>query len=395
MRKISEETDQTRLGVVGYGFRIRHVVNLIKEHCNARVVSICDIDLDKARLDAKENEPNAEDIAFFTSADELLDSSEVDGVLIGTNCSSHTDLALKVLDRDLPLFLEKPVALNDEQLKRLKAAAKKKKHRVVVSFPLRLTPWTIKVKQIIDSGILGKIGHVQMVNNVPYGHCYYQGWYRDNNETGGMWLQKATHDFDYMNYLLGQMPVTIAAVTSKQVFTGSRPEGLYCKDCGENKTCKESPYNPDYIPNDAEWMKPKQYMCAFAPDAANEDSGSCIMIYGSGMHVVYSQNFFVKLKAGRRGARLMGYDGTVEFDWYSNEIKVFHHHKDEVEIHNVNLNMNQGHGGGDVALVKNFIGVIHGRCDSMSTLEEGIASAAICLAAKKSSQNHTFVKIGY
>jgi predicted dehydrogenase len=42
---------------------------------------------------------------------------------------------------------------------------KKKEHKVVVLFLLRLTPWAKKVKEIIDSGVLGKIEHVQAVNN--------------------------------------------------------------------------------------------------------------------------------------------------------------------------------------------------------------------------------------
>jgi predicted dehydrogenase len=384
---------QIKLGIIGYGFRIRHVANLIKEHSNASVVSICDIDLDRARSNAKENEPNVKDIAFFASADELLDGLELDGVLIGSNCSSHTDLAIKVMDRNIPLFLEKPIAINDQQLDRLKAASQRKEHKVVVSFPLRLTPWVSKVKEIINSGVLGKIEHVQAVNNIPYGHVYYQAWYRDAEETGGMWLQKATHDFDYINYLLDQKPLMIAAITSKQVFKGDHPEGLYCKDCQENKKCKESPYNPDVILHKDEWMVPDQYMCAFAPDAANEDSGSCIIMYESGMHIAYSQNFHVKFKAGKRGARLIGYDGTVEFDLYNDEIKVFYHHKDKMETYKIDLDKDQGHNGGDIALVENFISVISGKCVSVSTLEEGILSVATCLAAKRSSQNHTFEKI--
>jgi len=392
---VTKNCEQIKLGIIGYGFRIRHIAKTLKETADVSVVSICDIDLDKARADAKECESNFNDIKFFKSADELLDAGKVDAILVGTNCSSHTDMAIKVLEKQLPLFLEKPVAINDEQFKRLKAAAAKKEHKVVVSFPLRLTPWAQKVKEIIDSGAVGKIEHIQAVNNVPYGHCYYQGWYRDNEETGGMWLQKATHDFDCINYLLDQKPVTIAATISKQVYTGSHPEGLYCKDCDENKTCKDSPYNPGYITDESEWMKPEQHMCAFAPDAANEDSGSCLILYESGMHAVYSQNFYIKLKVGKRSFRFMGYKGTVEFDLFTDEVNVFFHHIDKVETHKIDMKLAQGHGGGDAELAKNFIGVITGKCDSMSTLEDGLFSVAMCLAAKKSSLNSAFEKITY
>ena len=54
--------------------------------------------------------------------------------------------------------------------------------------------------------------HVQAWNNVPYGWCYYQSWYRDENETQGLFLQKATHDFDYINYLVEKRPVMVCAM---------------------------------------------------------------------------------------------------------------------------------------------------------------------------------------
>lgn len=384
-----------RLGIIGYGFRINVVSEQIKKLGDVRVVSICDRDLDAAREKAAVHEPNADEIRFFTSAEELLDGPKVDGILIGTNCSSHTDMAVKVMEQEIPLFLEKPVAVNEGQLVRMREASKIHGDKVVVSFPLRLTPWVDKVKEIVDSGVLGTIEHVQAVNNVPYGYCYFQFWYRDNAETGGLWLQKATHDFDYINHILGQKPTMIAATTSKQVFTGNHPEGLHCVDCAEKETCLESPYNPGYIEKQGELMGivPEQFMCAFAPDAGNEDSGSCIILYESGMHVSYSQNFYVKQKASKRGARLMGYLGTVEFDWYSDEIKVYYHHREEVETHKLKNATSEGHGGGDEALARNFIGLIKGEFASMCPLDQGVLSAEMCLTAKRSSQNQTFEKI--
>jgi predicted dehydrogenase len=50
------------------------------------------------------------DARIFHDVDRLLDDGNLDGVLIGTRCALHTPYALKVLERNLPLFLEKPVA---------------------------------------------------------------------------------------------------------------------------------------------------------------------------------------------------------------------------------------------------------------------------------------------
>ena len=57
-------------------------------------------------------------------------------------------------------------------------------------------------------------------------------------------------------------------------------------------------------------------------DTGNEDSGSAIVRYQSGMHVNYSQNFFARRAAQARGATLLGYKGTLQFDFYTGELRV-------------------------------------------------------------------------
>src|SRR5205823_845206 len=133
----------------------------------------------------------------------MLGRDDLDGVMVGTRCTLHTPYAVAVLARGLPLFLEKPIATSWEQAAQLRAAAERTKSPVVVSFPLRVSAMCELAKQIVDSGVLGPVGQVQAVNNVPaYAAGYYHGWMRDETETGGLWLQKATHDFDYLSYLV-------------------------------------------------------------------------------------------------------------------------------------------------------------------------------------------------
>jgi len=190
-----------RLGVIGYGGRARGVVGLIEAlNAGVEVVAITDVRSDEIRQQLGEG---AAKVAFYTDPDEMLDKEKLDGVLIGTRCSLHAQMAIKVLKRNLPLYLEKPVATNMADLLALKAAGAASSSKVVVSFPLRVTPLVRVAKEIIDSGQIGTVEHVQAVNNVNYGWCYFQGWYRDENETQGLFLQKATHDFDYINHILG------------------------------------------------------------------------------------------------------------------------------------------------------------------------------------------------
>jgi len=379
--------DTLKIGIIGYGERIAWMVeSLLELSTGVKIAAITDIDEEGVKNRLSANNTSSDGIRFYKDADEMLSREKLDGVLIGTRCSLHTPLAIKVLSKDIPLFLEKPVSTNIKDLKALQEASNKSKSPVVVSFPLRVTPLVQLAKEIIESGKIGNIENVLAFCQVPYSGVYYHSWYRDENETNGLFLQKATHDFDYINYLLGQKPVCICAMKSKQIFKGSKPAGLRCKDCDEYETCMESPYN---VPTHGGIM-PHGGMCCFAVDTGNEDSGSAILRYESGMHVTYSQNFFTRNEGAARGARFFGYKGTIEFDWFKDELSVYMHHTPRVENYKID-SANLSHGGGDAVLVKNFADVMKDRkVASIAPLESGILSALMCLKAKESDETRTF-----
>ncbi|MGG1519374.1 Gfo/Idh/MocA family oxidoreductase [Paenibacillus oryzisoli] len=373
-----------KLGVIGYGSRIGNIIRVMQEQRpECKIQAITDIRNDEL----KAQNSALQDVHFYASFEDMYNNEELDGVLIGTRCSLHTEMALKVLPTGIPLYLEKPVSTTMADVHRLKKASDASSSEVVVSFPLRVSRVARMAKEIIDSGKIGTVEHVQATNNTPYGSVYYHSWYRDEKETGGLFLQKATHDFDYINYIVDQSPIAVCAMTSKQIFKGTKPAGLKCMDCEENRTCEESTIK---LP---EKKRERWAYCSFAEDTGNEDSGSALVRYESGMHVAYSQNFFVRNKAGYRGARFMGYKGTLEFNFYTSQLKVYMHHTNRVETYDVDAG--NDHFGGDTMLVNNFVDVMQGLDKSHSTLDHGLTSALMCLKAKQSAETGTFQTIAW
>ena len=375
-----------RVGVIGYGNRMKRIVPILLKTEQVKIAAVADIDVEAAKRAAQEN--GVTDCRFYSSAEEMLEKEALDGVCIGTRCSTHARYARMVADKRIPLFLEKPVGTTYEDLNSLKDVLYWS-DKTVVSFPLRLSEPVTYLKQMIDSGRIGDVAHVQAYNNAPYGRLYYQTWYRDEAETGGLFLQKATHDLDYIQYILGDAkPVAVCAMRSKQVFKGSKPAGLRCEDCDEREACLDSPENVrKHFPNDV----PGEY-CCYATDTGNEDSGSVLVRYDNGMHVAYSQNFVVRADAGRRGARFIGYLGTLELDFVSGTVTLYHHMEKKTQAHTFDVS-GPSHFGGNDALVHNFVGVMQGGERSKSTLREGILSAELCLAATLSSQTDRFVSV--
>lgn len=374
-----------KLGVIGCGKRASHIVKLLTDSGSVRLCAIADKRGDELKKLVEEQGFTC--VKYYNDAKEMLENEALDGVIIGTRCDSHTDYAELVASYSLPMFLEKPVCVVEKDLARLEALVKEMNDKTVVSFPLRVSNMLLKIKEIVDSGEIGKIEHIQAYNNVTYGRGYYHKWFREEAVTGGQFLQKATHDLDYINFLLGEnKPIRICAMKSQQIFGGNEEAGKLCSECEKADQCPESPKN----------LK-KNYLlingdhCCFAKDVTIEDSGSVLVEYESGMHVVYSQNFVVRNSAGKRGARLIGFLGTLEFDWVSGKITVYRHF--EHLNHEYTFPKGEGHFGGDEMLTENFISVMKGEKKSIAPLSEGILSARMCLAAKKSSEEHIFVDI--
>ena len=168
---------------------------------------------------------------------------------------------------------------------------------------------------------------------------------------------------------------------------------MFCKECGEKSTCLQSPFNASIV-LDNDWIAPERRQCAFAIDTGNEDSGSALIRYESGLHVSYSQNFVTRKKAARRGATLIGYHGTVEFDWVMDTIRVHMHHVHRSETIQLDSAAN-AHGGGDAILARNFVDVIRDGAPSITPLSTGLLSTLMCLKAKESAETRTFQDIVY
>jgi len=247
-----------RLGVIGYGRRMRHMLATIDRFgAGTEVVALVD---PRAEELCREYPEALTRVTTYETATAMLDDGAVDAVLIGTRCTLHTPYAIEVLARDLPLFLEKPVATSAAQVAALQAAAERSRSPVVVSFPLRLSALCRAALEVLESGTIGTIEQVQAVNNVPfYAGGYYHGWMRDESQTGGLWLQKATHDLDYINALVRQRPVRVTAMESKTVFRGDMPAGLHCVDCHRQEECPESPYNLFYLQGITERVQPNDW----------------------------------------------------------------------------------------------------------------------------------------
>jgi predicted dehydrogenase len=384
-----------RLGVIGFGGRMSGVVNHVLKEVDSSVRVVGIVDPNEEAVRGRLAEEDRGDAVFYPTLDEMVKKGKLDALTIGTRCHMHTPFAIQAAGYDLPLYLEKPVAISMEQATALEAAFEGSRCEVVVSFPLRVSPLCELARAYLDDGAVGKPNHILGVNYVPYGTGYFDSQYREFDITQGLFLQKATHDFDYMSYLMDSPIVQVAAMASRgQVFGGDKPARLTCAQCDETRTCLESPYNRK---RNLSGGRVDDHPCLFGEDIGspetgmNEDCSSALLEFASGAVGVYTQVFYTRRDAGTRGATVSGYLGTVGFDWYTNLLKRVRHHQPFSET--VKAAEGMSHFGGDLELAYNFLDIIHGQAGSKTPITTGVQSAYACLAAKESAEQGRYVEV--
>ena len=378
-----------RIGVIGLGARILALLREMRElEFDVELVAAADINCEAVKAAYEANPIFPGPTRFYLDAQEMLDKEEFDSVMIGTICSEHAKYAKMVMDKGIYPFLEKPLATTFEDLEMLEESLKACGKVGISSMTLRFAPIVKKVKSLLDSGIIGEVTQIQAVNNIPYGSNFFQRWLRFEDITKGLFAQKGMHDMDLINYLIDDFPVELYAMTSKQYFKGDKPAGLKCVDCPENRTCLEGPYAKAHIHGE----KTKGDMCCFAVDTGNEDSSSLIMRYPNGRHAVYTQNCLCKKGAAKRGMRFIGTMGTLEFEFFSEKIKIWYHYSNEEQVYSFKETL-PSYFGGDTGLVWNYYHTLLGNEKEIATGADGIAATKLALLARESALSGMPVKV--
>jgi polar amino acid transport system substrate-binding protein len=142
-----------------------------------------------------------------SSADEVIDDATVNLVVIGTKHDLHAELARKALERDKHVFVEKPLALNDEQLESVLEAAGRSKGKLMVGFNRRFAPLGQRAKDFFA----GSDAPLSMLYRVNAGHIPKEHWIQNAQEGGGRIIGEVCHFIDFLQYLSGSPPVFVFA----------------------------------------------------------------------------------------------------------------------------------------------------------------------------------------
>src|SRR5687768_3360694 len=186
-----------RVGVIGYGYWGPNLVRNFMAAPGSAVMRVCD--LREERLAPLQKLYPA--IKTCNQSDDLIRDPQIDAVVIATPVSSHFDLALAALKAGKHVLVEKPLATQSDQARRLIDEAAARNLVLLVDHTFVYTDAVRKIRELIASGQLGEI--------------YYYDAVRVNlglfqHDVNVVW-DLAIHDLSIMDYVLPAKPVAISA----------------------------------------------------------------------------------------------------------------------------------------------------------------------------------------
>lgn len=187
--------------------------------------------VDNSRLVAvmRRNAALAEDYAarhnvprFYTDADKLINDREVNAIYVATPPGKHAEFAIKALNAGKPVYIEKPMALNYRECVQINRIARKFNLPVFVAYYRRTLPGFLRIKDLIDNGAIGKVRFVRIELLKYLSDDEKQGnlpW-RVIPEIagGGHFFDLASHQLDYLDFLLGPIQKNSSLVLNQAGF---------------------------------------------------------------------------------------------------------------------------------------------------------------------------------
>lgn len=191
------------------------------ERC--QIVAISDIYPEKAQARIDKYGLNAKAVSDYK---ELL-GEEIDIVSVCTPPYTHAPITVDFLNAGTNVVVEKPMASSLEECDAMLEAVRQSGKKLSVVAQNRFRTPMMKLKSVLDTGLMGKIVHTQVDSYWWRGHCYYDLWWRGTweKEGGGPTLNHAVHHIDALLWMLGA-PSSVLAVMSNTAHDNAEVEDL-------------------------------------------------------------------------------------------------------------------------------------------------------------------------
>jgi Oxidoreductase family, NAD-binding Rossmann fold/Oxidoreductase family, C-terminal alpha/beta domain len=358
---------------------------------------------------------NIKDENRFTTWEDVFKRPKfADAIIITTPDNLHYGPCMKALAMGYDVLLEKPISPSEKECRDILALAKKTGRIVAVCHVLRYAPYFVKLKEIMQSGVLGEIisiQHLEPIEHIHMSHSYVRGNWHNSAATTPIILAKSCHDLDILRWMLEKPCTNIQAFGNLKWFTEKNaPAGSTARCTDGCKVEGQCPYSAleiyyrkrerNYVfdlPEEKEkqaayvleQLKTTNYgRCVYKMDNDQPDHYTTNILFEGGVTAAFSMEAFTSYD-GRR-TRIMGSLGDVVGDMTSFVMTDFLTGKKTEWKQDTD-----GHGGGDWRLAQDWIKAVsqHNPALLTSTIDASIESHVMGFMAEESRKHKKVMEV--
>ena len=215
---------QERYGLIGTGSRAGMYVRALSgtQLGAERVPELAELvawsDVNPGRLDVHEREVVATGHpapARYAPDDleRMIRDERIDRVIVTTPDFTHADFVVRALRAGADVVVEKPLTIDAESVRRIGAAIAETGREVITTFNYRYSPRNSTLRRVIADGEIGAVTsvHFEWALDTVHGADYFRRWHRHKANSGGLFIHKASHHFDLVNWWIAATPVRVFA----------------------------------------------------------------------------------------------------------------------------------------------------------------------------------------
>jgi predicted dehydrogenase len=359
-----------RIGVVGLGQRIAHVLRAMQDvGFEFAVDGFADpTPVGIPILKERDIDPGRP----YRDAEALLKDGPFDLVMIGSPNHLHLEHLLAAFEAGFPIFAEKPIVRTEEETFTLaKRISDGNIPPLYIGLVMRSMPIVRETIARVDSGQLGELVSLDATEHLPPEHGGYlaRNWRRKQLWGGSFMLDKVCHDFDIFGRLARSRAARVASFGGRRVFVSTRADIPRAYEDG----------TPAYALRDAGWSGAND---SFQSDMDVADHQLALVEYENGIRLSFHSNSHVALQ--ERRWYIAGTEGTLIADLVRNKMmvrRVLDRRKPERLEWNERTDDN--HNGADQAMAKDLQAALEGRATFPVTPFESMEAGLTVIAIDK------------
>ncbi len=388
------------LGLIGTGPRGRVYVNAVKQlnektPDRARYLGVCDLDAEKLAAFCERHELVVDQVA---DADALASRDDIDGMVICTPDFTHHKLATAAFEQGKHVMVEKPIAIHPDGARAVCEAALKA-HKVLMSgFVLRYDPMSVKLREMIQGGAIGKLlgGIVHEAVGFHHGASYFRRWHRLREFSGDLLLHKGCHTLDLFNWVTGKLPQRVSAFGGAEVFLPRDDAAMVCHEC-KVEDCIHREELPEEEPEERSASSGAGSLpidaCVYNVDKDSTDTVFLVGEFEDRVRLSYSMT--VTSQLDERRFNFIGTEGEIIANMSRHAYGMHIRRLPEEEPEEIPIEMPEGGGHvlSDVQLMDDFLGRIESGADPEEDIQFAYHSGSVAFAAVQSIESGSTVDI--